>query len=191
MDPIQLSAEQRTDFGKGTARQLRRAGKIPAIAYRNGDEPIHIALDTKSFVLQMDRTGRNTVFQLTVGDDQHYVLLQQMQRHPVTRNPMHVDFRIVNLDDVVNVMVNINFTGRSLGVRMGGRLLKVRRYLRLKAPVTAIPNEIVVDMTELPGGSTFYSGDVTTIPENCVLADNKRVPLLTIKGGTVDRNAEK
>lgn len=190
MDPIQLSAELRTDFGKGTARQLRRAGRIPAIAYRNGDEPLHLSLDTKAFTLQMNRTGRNTVFQLTVGDVQHYVMLQQMQRHPVTRNPMHVDFRIVELDQNVNVIVNVEFTGRALGVRMGGRLLKVRRYLRLKAPVTQIPTSIEVDITEMPGASTFYSGDVTTIPGHCELADNVRVPLCTIKGGTVDRNAQ-
>ncbi len=191
MDPIQFNATARTEFGKGSARRLRRESLLPVVAYRNGDEPLHLTLDPKALMHQLNKTGRNTIFQFNIeGGDSHYAILQQMQRHPVTRRPMHVDFRLIDLDQEVNVMVNLNFTGRALGVRMGGRLLLVRRYLRVSCPATQIPDSIDADVTELAGGSTFYSGSVTGIPEQCTLLESARVPLCSIKGGTGDRSEE-
>ena len=96
MNATQLSAEAREPSGKGAARKLRAAGRIPALIYRGGEVPTHISIDPSELRLAFARSKNpNTLLSVQVGDSSHLCLLRDTQKHPVSRNLLHADFLAV------------------------------------------------------------------------------------------------
>ena len=160
-----FQAEKREKTGKGPARQLRLKGKIPAIVYGGQGEPIQITLPLKETRHELAINPRffSTVFELDFGDSKLKVLPREAQLHPVTDDPLHVDFLRAEVGAVVTVEVPVRFVHeeQSPGMKRGGVLNIVRRTVELLCPADAIPGELVIDLAGREIGDSIHISHVT------------------------------
>ncbi len=158
-----LAAEQRDQTGKGVARKLRAAGRIPAVLYGQGMDPAPLSVDPRALndVLHASGAGRNTLIDLAVGSKSHTVLLKDLQRNPINGNSLHADFLVVDLTAKVDVTVPLHFVGQAAGLDFGGILDHPVRELQISCLPNAIPESIDVDVTALGLGETLHVRDVT------------------------------
>ncbi len=159
-----LKAEPRERTGKGGARAVRRAGKIPAIVYGGGAEPLKISLDAKEVqrLLHQPRFFA-TVLDLEIDGRIEHVLPREAQFHPVTDRPLHLDFVRAAAGARVTVAVPVRFVNEALcpGLKRGGVLNVVRREIELVCPADAIPAEIVADLSGFDIGDSVHIRHVT------------------------------
>lgn len=151
MDAIALSSTHRSPGGKGVARRLRAEGRLPAVLYGHGVEsPTPLSLDPKEFDKALENPkGLNAVFAIDLEGTTHNVLARELQRHPVSRQVMHVDLVASDLSKPRIAFVPVEVTGKSIGVVTGGRLRKPYREVKLRAQPGDMPAVIVVDITAL------------------------------------------
>lgn len=181
-----LIAEVRTDNGKGAARRLRRTGMIPAVVYggKNGNA-MSVAVSPK--VLSKILLGahrRNTLIELDVqkegkSQEKVMVMLKDLQKHVVRRNPLHVDFIKVYDDVEVKTAVPFLTSGRAESMVQGGKLNMAIRDLRVRSLPTQIPENITLDLTKLDYGA-FRAGGVP-LPKGVSLVEDAQATVLTIK----------
>jgi len=192
MNTISIPVETRSGRGKGAARRLRTAGRIPGVAYGGEGEPIAISLDPKTLALVGRSELRwNAPVTLTVdGGSTHLALVQSVDRHPLTRAALHVDFRLVESDSEVTRKVPIRLQGSSPGVQSGGgKLQHLRRSVRLLSVVQSIPTEILIDISELDVGDKILMSAIA-LPAGCALAEGDFAVVLC-EGRTAKEEAAK
>jgi large subunit ribosomal protein L25 len=165
---MELKGEIREPHGTGAARETRRRGLIPAVCYGGGKQPLHLSLDPKEFVrLLQTKRGRNAVFELTFDDKTtHHVMVQDVQRDPVKRVPIHVDFRLVKDDERIVVEVPLTIQGKSKAEELGGRPNLTRRTVEIACQVRDIPDEILHDVSELNMGAMVRASELS-LPPGC------------------------
>jgi len=162
-----LTAEPRLRAGKGTARQTRRDGRVPAVIYGNKEEAQLISLDAREFGKVYRKAGFLThLVDLTVAGTTHRVLPRDIQFHPVTDVPLHVDFLRIAADTVVTVEVPWEFINQNLspGLKRGAVLNVVRFKAELHCRVDAIPEKITVDLAGYDVGASIHISTVK-LPE--------------------------
>src|SRR5918993_1399673 len=143
-----LSAEPRAVLGKKVA-QLRRDGRLPAVVYGAGRESAAISLDQREFETLHRHTGRNVVLDLKVEGDgkAQPVLLRAIHEHPVSRQPLHVDLLVVNLEEERTADVPVVMTGESAAIdKMGGVLLHLRDAVQVRAKPDDLPSALELDI---------------------------------------------
>ena len=142
-EQLTLSAETRERAGKGASRAMRREGRVPAVIYGQKQDPISIHVEEKVLV-KMLSTGHfmNSVVMIDVGGNATRTLPKDVQFHPVTDRPVHVDFFRIGEHSEVHVNVPIVFTNeeRSRGLKRGGVLNAVRHELELICDAAEIPD---------------------------------------------------
>jgi large subunit ribosomal protein L25 len=166
---ITLSAELRALAGKGPARATRRAGRIPGIVYGAGREPMPISLEPRELSRALARRGFfATLIDLQVNGSVERALPREVQYHPVTDKPLHVDLMRVAATSRVTVTVPAVFTNQeqSIGLRRGGILNIVRHGIEMNCPVDGIPDHIIVSLDGLDIGDSVHISAVA-IPEGC------------------------
>ena len=120
MDAVKISAEDRSSFGKGSARKLRASGKIPAVVYRGGADAHHVSIDPSELEAVFRKSNnRNTLLAIEAGGSNHTCLVKEVQRHPLTQKIVHLDLFEVDAAEDVRVEVNIVPVGTAVGVKMG------------------------------------------------------------------------
>ena len=163
-EQLTLSAETRDRAGKGASRAMRREGRVPAVVYGNKEEPLSIHVEEKVLV-KMLSTGHfmNSVVMIETGGQQHRTLPKDVQFHPVTDRPMHVDFFRIGEHSTVTVAVPVRFTGdeTSPGLKRGGVLNVVRHELELVCDAANIPDEIAIDVSSYDIGDSIHISAVT------------------------------
>lgn len=168
MDEIlRLPAEPKQRAGKGAARAARRAGRIPGVIYGARKAPVMITLDPQD--LQRELRGGGffaTLFDVDVAGQTERVLPRDLQLHPVTERPVHIDFLRVSAATEVTVQVPCIFANEeeSPGIRRGGVLNVVRYELELSCRADAIPQQIEIDLTGLDIGDSVHISQVA-LPE--------------------------
>lgn len=167
MQAIALESSTRDGSGKGPARRLRAAGRVPAVIYGHGvATPLSVSLDPKALdeALLNPKAG-NALFQIKVdGEHDHTVLVREVQRHPVSRAILHLDLVATDLDATLTALVPLSFSGKSVGVVTGGRLRTPYREIKLRAKPADIPAIIDVDITNLDQGDALHVSALT-LPE--------------------------
>jgi large subunit ribosomal protein L25 len=164
-----LSAEVRALAGKGAARATRRAGRIPGIIYGDNKEPVPISLEPRELSRALARRGFfATLVDVTVDGIVHRTLPRDVQYHPATDAPLHVDFMRVGGHTRVTVTVPVVFTNPEMspGIRRGGILNIVRHGIELSCPVEGIPDRLVVELNGLDIGDSIHISRII-IPEGC------------------------
>jgi len=185
MDAVSLPVEARTATGKGSARKLRRAGSVPAVVYRAGGAAEHLTLDpTQLETIFRTTNNRNTLLKLEGLDSNKVCLIRDVQRHPVSRVIRHVDLYEVSPNDDVRVVVNVVPEGTSMGVKAGGKLQVLRRYLDVVCKPNAIPQHIAVDVTNLDIAG-FAKLSAVKAPEGCSFPYKGDFNLVTVIGKRV------
>jgi large subunit ribosomal protein L25 len=167
-ETIVLHVEPRERTGKGAARALRREGKLPAIVYGGGGEPQKIALSLVELKRVLVRHPHffSAVCELEGLGRRLRVVPREMQIHPVTDEPLHLDFLRAERGMRITVAVPVAFANEDscVGLKRGGVLNVVRREIELECPVEAIPEEIVVDLAGFDIGDSIHISHVR-LPE--------------------------
>lgn len=196
MKQISIEAIARKESGKGVARKLRAAGRLPGVLYGKGTENIPLSVDENAFIKAISHSrGERLFFSLELsresGREKHLALIKEIQRHPVNERVRHVDFYEVFMDQEVTTEVPITIVGKARGVEIDHGVLDiVRRSLRISCLPSAIPNEILVDVSSLGLGETLHAADVV-LPEGVRLADDAKATIVTITGtGDKEKSAE-
>lgn len=170
-DKPTFQVTQRADSGKGVARKLRAAGKIPGVCYGNGENHTVTADPDELYKMLTGPFRTNLVFALAIDDGPtfDYVMVRDYQVDPVRRDLLHADFVVVDPETPVKVTVPVETTGRARGVREGGRLRAVRPEVEITACPGNIPVKLVHDVTPLGLGEAFRASEIE-LPEGVEFA---------------------
>jgi len=154
-----LAVEPREGAGKGPARALRRQGRIPAVLYGEGKEATAIALDAAALLHELKQPGFfRRLYDLKLGRRSERALPRDVQRHPVTDAPLHVDFLRIAAGARVTVEVTVVFENEeaATGLKRGGVLNVVRHSIEVECPATAMPEAVHADLTGLDIGDSIH-----------------------------------
>ena len=168
MSEVKISAEPRTEFGKGGARRTRRAGLVPAVLYGHGEAPVHIALPAREFAAAIRHGGLNQVFTIDVagGTGATLALPKAIQRDPIKETYEHVDLIIVKRGEKVQVDVPVTMVGEAARNTL---IVSESNTLAVTAEAMHLPSSLEVSIEGLEAGSQITAGDVT-LPEGTELA---------------------
>ncbi|MDX2375833.1 50S ribosomal protein L25/general stress protein Ctc [Microbacterium sp. LRZ72] len=165
-DDTKIPAEQRTEFGKGFARRLRAAGKIPAVIYGHGGDPVHVALPGHDMMLVVRRA--NAVIELDVEGTSHLVLVKDVQRDPVSQIIEHIDLLVVRKGEKVHVEIPVYVVGETFP----GTIANLdAATISLEVEATHIPEHVEVDVEGLEEGAHITAADLTLPKGASLLAD--------------------
>jgi large subunit ribosomal protein L25 len=179
-----LQAEARSATGKGVARKVRGAGRIPAVVYGGAHEPAALSVDPKDLRrLKTQPLGWNTPLTLAVdgGDDIAAAMLVAVQRHPVSGELLHADFRRVNDGDLVKVRVPVAITGRAKGITLGGRVSVSLPEIDLLCRLDAIPQAVTIDVTPMDIGDKVMLQGIA-LADGCKVASRHNPPIVAVVG---------
>ena len=150
--PTVIEAEARTPGGKNANKRLRKSGKIPAVIYGPGKQPVALSVDPNEVrAILHSETGRNTIFALTVdGSEQNNAMVKAYQLDPVQGSLIHADFLEIAMDRLLELTVNVEIVGEAEGVKIGGGIMDfVTRSIEVECLPSDIPESIKVDVSAL------------------------------------------
>jgi large subunit ribosomal protein L25 len=165
---VKISAEPRTEFGKGGARRTRRAGLVPAVLYGHGEKPQHIALPAREFAAAIRHGGLNQVFTIDVVGSAGTTLAlpKAIQRDPIKETYEHVDLIIVKLGEKVQVDVRVTLTGEAARNTL---VVNESNTVAVVAEAMHLPSGFEVSIQDLEAGAQVTAGDIE-LPSGIELA---------------------
>ena len=166
MSDLLLSAETGRKEGTRPSRRLRRQGKIPAVVYGLDADPVAVAVDWPELRRCLTtEAGLNALITLDIEGTNHLSVVKDIQRHPTRRDVLHVDFLRVTADQLIDVNVPVILVGEARNVTMYDGMVDQSMYeMAILVKPTAVPQEIIVDITDLELGATVKVADVV-LPE--------------------------
>ena len=179
-----VSAETRESFGKGAARKLRAAGKIPAVLYVHGTEPQHLTLPGHEVSLLVRRA--NAVLDLDIAGAKQLALVKDIQRDPVRQIIEHIDLIVVRRGEKVQVDVPVHLEGETFS---GTSALLESATLALEVEATDIPERVVVDVEGLEDGTQVTAKDVT-LPAGAALVTEPDTIVVVVSATAAAAGAE-
>lgn len=186
MSEVKITAEVRSEFGKGAARRLRRADKLPAVVYGHGADPIHIALPHHGTLMALKTP--NVLINLDIDGKSQLVIPKAVQRDAVRIGILeHVDLLLVRKGEKVNVDIYVHTEGE---LAPGGNLLEhVMNALPVEAEATHIPESVTVSIAGLEAGATVLAKDIT-LPKGTTLAVDEDAVVLQVLAAQAEEAAE-
>lgn len=189
-----LNVELREQTGKGICRRLRAAGRVPAVVYGKGIEPVAVSLNEKELTEAIAGVGgRNHILTVNGAGELNgsNVIVADLLVDSLKGTPRHVDLHKVNLADKVKVHVPLKLVGTSAGVKAGGFLDFALHEVEVECLPVHIPESIKVDVTELLVGQTLHVSDVVA-PVGAAILNDQKAPVVSIlgrKGGEAEEAA--
>jgi large subunit ribosomal protein L25 len=181
---VKISAEPRTEFGKGGARRTRRAGKVPAVLYGHGEKPKHIALPARDFAAAIRKGGANQLFAIEVSDGTQVLALPKaIQRDPLKDSFEHVDLLLVRRGEKVTIEVPVQLTGEAARDTL---IVHEHDTLTVTADATKVPDHLEASIEGMEAGSQVSAADVK-LPAGVELAAD---PEMTVAVVTAAPTAE-
>ncbi|MEU9922302.1 50S ribosomal protein L25/general stress protein Ctc [Streptomyces griseoluteus] len=186
MSEVKLAAESRTEFGKGAARRIRRANKVPGVLYGHGSEPLHLSLPGHELLLAL-RTP-NVLIALDIdGKTSELAIPKSVQRDPLKGFLEHVDLQLVKRGEKVTVEVPVVAEGE---LAPGGNLLEhVLNALPVEAEATHIPESVTVSVEGLEAGASIHAKDIE-LPKGVSLAVEEDAVVLQVLAAQAEEPAE-
>jgi large subunit ribosomal protein L25 len=179
----QLAVEPRSGSGKGHARKLRAAGRIPAVCYSPGSAATQIQLDPKALarLLQKSSAGMNTLIDLSGGGlDGKVVLVKELQRDPVLGVLLHADLFALDVDKSIEVKVPVRIVGTPLGVTFGGGILDFpMREIEVLCLPRAIPEDLPIEVGNLQVGDSIHVRDIA-LPQGVELVSDPELSVVSV-----------
>ncbi|MBO0869138.1 MAG: 50S ribosomal protein L25/general stress protein Ctc [Micromonosporaceae bacterium] len=167
MSEVRISAEPRTEFGKGGARRTRRAGKVPAVLYGHGEAPRHIALPARELAAAIRHGGMNQLFDIALSDGTSTLALPKaIQRDPIRDTFEHVDLLIVVRGERVTVEVPVVLVGHATGDTL---VILEHDRLSVTADATRLPDRLEASVEGLGAGSHVTAAEIK-LPDGADLA---------------------
>jgi large subunit ribosomal protein L25 len=186
MKTIEIKGTFRKDLGKKSSKLLRKDGNVPCVIYGK-DNNVHFFSHENSFK-NLIYTHNAHVVNLDLEGTVHRVILQDIQFHPVTDKINHIDFIEVSDDKPIIMGLPIEVTGESVGVKAGGKLRIKKRHLKVKGFIKDIPDQLLVDITEVKIHHSIKVGDLSY--DNIELIDPKITTVLSVATSRVAQKTE-
>lgn len=168
--PVTITAERRTETGKGAARRLRQSGRVPAVIYGHGrkTEPLWVLQQELEKALS-GIAAESTVIELKIGEERVQTLIREIQRHPVRPGLLHVDFYEIHAGERIRLKVPVHLVGTPEGVRTAGGVLdQILKEIEIEVLPQHIPERVEVDVTHLGVGKSLHVREVK-IPNATIL----------------------
>jgi large subunit ribosomal protein L25 len=178
-----ITAEMRTEFGKGAARRIRRADKIPAVVYGHGNDPIHLTLPGHETMMALKHGGANAVLELDIDGSPQLALTKQVQVDPIRRVLEHVDFVAVRRGEKVTVDVPVHVTGDAAPDTL---VVTENATVQVEAEATHIPERIEISIQGAAIGTQIHASDLA-LPQGTTLLND---PEMLIVNVTQQQSAE-
>jgi large subunit ribosomal protein L25 len=157
MSETRLQAEPRTEFGKGAARRIRRAHKVPAVLYGHGTDPVHVTLPGHDTMMALKHGGANALLSIDLGGETQLALPKQVQRHPVRGELEHVDLLLVRRGEKVTVEVPVVTVGDAAAETV---VTIEHATISLEAEATHIPESVEVSVEGVEAGTQILAKDL-------------------------------
>ncbi|MCW2642991.1 MAG: ribosomal protein [Dactylosporangium sp.] len=187
MSEVKISAEPRTEFGKGGARRTRRAGKVPAVLYGHGEKPRHIALPAREFAAAIRRGGANQLFSIEITDgDNALALPKAIQRDPIKDTYEHIDLLVVRRGEMITIEVPVQLIGEAARDTL---IVHEHATLSVLADATRLPDHLEVSIDGLEAGTRVTAADVT-LPTGVELAADPELVVAIITGAPTAEQLE-
>ncbi len=165
MADFRLEAETRTEFGKGSARRTRRAGRIPAVLYGHGQDVVHLSLPAREFAAALRNGGANALLTIVLDGKEQLALTKAVQRDPLKRTHEHADLLVVRRGEKTTVDVPIVIIGDVAPDTIPNHQLST---VQIEADATKLPDSIEVDVTGRSAGQNITAGDLV-LPRGATL----------------------
>ena len=181
MSETVLQAEVGRRAGSSDARRLRADGKIPAVVYGHGMDPISVSVDRRELRQALSgAAGMNTILDLTVDGTVYPSLIKDIQRHPVKRNVQHIDFIQVNLNEEIVVSIPIHLEGEAKDVSANGGLVDLSmQELQVRTTPRNIPDGVVIDVSEMTMDTVIRVEDIA-LPSGVAAEADADAPVVTV-----------
>ncbi len=192
----ELNARTREGKGKEFAKKMRASGKIPAVLYGHGFDPLMLELDAREVgSLMRAEGGMHGLLDLKLQDGKekdHLVMVKGIQRHPTKPQVMHIDLQKVKRGEKVHTEVPLHFEGEPKGAKLGGVLQHHLYEVRVECESSDLPERIVVDISDLDVGENLRVSELPTFPGVTYLTnlDDLVVAVVTKRGISVEEEEE-
>lgn len=183
-DITKIAAEKRTEFGKGAARRIRRADKIPAVLYGHGTPPLHLTLPGHQTMLALK--VRNAILTIDVDGDGHTALVKDVQRDPIKPIIEHVDLVVVRRGEKVTVDVTVHVEGEAAPETV---VTTDYSELTVEAPATDIPEWLSVSVESLEAGTQILAGEVA-LPDGVTLVTDPEALVVNVTQQRTEEEVE-
>ncbi|MCA0144569.1 50S ribosomal protein L25/general stress protein Ctc [Blastococcus sp. LR1] len=170
MADFRLDAEIRTEFGKGSARRTRRAGRVPAVLYGHGQDVVHLSVPAREFAAALRNGGTNVLLTIVLDGKEQLALTKAVQRDPLTRIHEHVDLLLVRRGEKTTVEVPIVIVGEPGPDAIPNHQLNT---VSLEADATKLPESIEVDVTGRTAGQNITAGDLVLPKGSTLITDSE------------------
>jgi large subunit ribosomal protein L25 len=166
MNVVPLTVDTGRDTGSSNARRMRRQGILPGTVYGLGLPVVSVSVERRELRRALTTAaGVNALLELSYAGEQHYALVKEIQRHPVRRDPLHIDFQRIDPEEPMQLAVPITLVGEAKQVTSGGGITEhVLPTLLVSVRPDAIPNEITTDISHLEIDQVVTVGDLTLPP---------------------------
>ena len=173
-----LDLKERTVKGKSKARSLRRDGMVPGIYYFRGEENVDLQIDKKKLYHAMS-SGQH-VFEVEMNGATQYVTIKGIQYHPVTDEVLHIDLMQVNMTEKMKFTIPISLEGEAEGVKEGGVLSQILTTIDVNCLPTSVPDNILVDISNMELNSNMTVADIVNIPEGVEILSDPESTIATL-----------
>lgn len=163
MDFAELNVKERARIGKNESRKLRAEGKVPAVIYGDSKGAIPLVIDGKAFKTILQKEGYNVIFKLKGLEKAKTAMIKDIQRNPIKDTLVHIDFKVIAMDEKIEATVPLELVGDADGVREGGVLQQQLREVSIKALPHEIPEKFELDVAALNIGDALKVSDISIL----------------------------
>ena len=182
-----LNVDIRKEHGTSAARRARLQNKVPAVVYHSGVEATPLSVDKISLNKAL-RTGQ-MIFEVNVEDKNQFVLVKEIQYHPVTDEIIHIDFQKVKEDEKISLEVAIRSTGEAQGVKLGGLLVQMLNSVTIKCKPAEIPEFLEIDVTDMEMNTNQFVKDIT-LPEDVEMITAEDIAVVSVQEPKEEKEEE-
>ena len=181
-----IKAELRTEFGKGAARRIRRADKVPAVVYGHGNDPLHLTLPGHDTMMALKHGGANALLELEIDGEEQLALTKQVQVDPIRRVLEHIDFVSVRRGEKVTVDVPVHLVGEAARETL---VVTEQATVQVEAEATHIPESIEVDIEGAEVGTQIHASDLR-LPEGTTLLTDPETLVVNVTNAPTEEQLE-
>ena len=182
-----LNVDIRKEHGTSAARRTRLQNKVPAVVYHSGIEAIPLSVDKISLNKAL-RTGQ-MIFEVNVEDKNQFVLVKEIQYHPVTDEIIHIDFQKVKEDEKISLEVAVRSSGEAQGVKLGGLLVQMLNSVTIKCKPAEIPEFLEIDVTDMEMNTNLFVKDIT-LPTDVEMLTAEDIAVVSVQEPKEEKEEE-
>ena len=182
-----LNVDIRKEHGTSAARRARLQNKVPAVVYHSGIEAIPLSVDKISLNKAL-RTGQ-MIFEVNVEDKNQFVLVKEIQYHPVTDEIIHIDFQKVKEDEKISLEVAVRSSGEAQGVKLGGLLVQMLNSVTIKCKPAEIPEFLEIDVTDMEMNTNLFVKDIT-LPTDVEMLTAEDIAVVSVQEPKQEKEEE-